>query len=117
MRELGISVYPFHSKMEDNKSYIDLASKYGFTRCFMCLLSVQDSKEDIIKLCEKRIKSKSNLPIKRLINATGTIMHTNLGRSPIDSEIWDEVKNLNIYSNNLEYNINNEGRGLRGEFL
>ena len=75
------------------------------------------SKEDIIKLCEKRIKSKSNLPIKRVINATGTIMHTNLGRSPIDSEIWDEVKNLNIYSNNLEYNINNEGRGLRGEFL
>ena len=39
MRELGISVYPFHSKMEDNKAYIDLASRYGFTRCFMCLLN------------------------------------------------------------------------------
>lgn len=49
MRELGISVYPFHSKMEDNKSYIDLASKYGFTRCFMCLLSVEHSKDDIMK--------------------------------------------------------------------
>lgn len=75
------------------------------------------SKEDIIKLCEERVKLKSNLPIRRIINATGTIMHTNLGRSPIDSDIWDEVKPLNIYSNNLEYNINNEGRGLRGEFL
>lgn len=49
MRELGVSVYPFHSKMNDNKAYIDLASKYGFTRCFMCLLSVRHSKEDIIK--------------------------------------------------------------------
>ncbi|MBW5399832.1 DUF871 domain-containing protein [Brachyspira pilosicoli] len=49
MRELGISIYPFHSKMEENKSYIDLASKYGFTRCFMCLLSVEHSKEEIIK--------------------------------------------------------------------
>ena len=49
MRELGISIYPFHSKMEDNKAYVDLASKYGFTRCFMCLLSVEHSKEDIIK--------------------------------------------------------------------
>lgn len=49
MRELGISVYPFHSKMEDNKAYVDLASKYGFTRCFMCLLSVSHSKEEIIK--------------------------------------------------------------------
>ncbi|TKZ36161.1 L-seryl-tRNA(Sec) selenium transferase [Brachyspira catarrhinii] len=75
------------------------------------------SKEEIIKLCEKNIKSKSNSPIKRVINATGTIMHTNLGRSPIDSEIWDEVKDLNIHSNNLEYNLNKEGRGLRGEFL
>ncbi|MDO6992657.1 L-seryl-tRNA(Sec) selenium transferase [Brachyspira innocens] len=75
------------------------------------------TKDDIIKLCEKKIKQKSNLPIKRVINATGTIMHTNLGRSPIDSEVWDKVKLLNICSNNLEYNINNEGRGIRGEFL
>lgn len=75
------------------------------------------SKEDIIKLCEKKVKQRSNLPIKKVINATGTIMHTNLGRSPIDSDVWDEVKALNTASNNLEYNINNEGRGLRGEFL
>ena len=75
------------------------------------------TKDDIIKLCEKKIKQKSNLPIKRVINATGTIMHTNLGRSPIDSEVWDKVKPLNTCSNNLEYNINNEGRGIRGEFL
>ena len=75
------------------------------------------NKEDIIKLCEIKLKEKSNLPIKRVINATGTIMHTNLGRSPIDEDVWQEVKDLNIYSNNLEYNINKEGRGLRGEFL
>lgn len=49
MKELGISIYPFHSKMQENKDYIDLAAKYGFTRCFMCLLSVQHSKEEIIK--------------------------------------------------------------------
>ena len=75
------------------------------------------SKEDIIKLCEIKLKEKSNLPIKRVINATGTIMHTNLGRSPIDEDVWQEAKELNIYSNNLEYNINKEARGLRGEFL
>ena len=75
------------------------------------------SKEDIIKLCEIKLKEKSNLPIKRVINATGTIMHTNLGRSPIDEDVWQEAKELNICSNNLEYNINKEGRGLRGEFL
>lgn len=48
MKEFGISIYPFHSKMQENKDYIDLAAKYGFTRCFMCLLSVKRSKEEII---------------------------------------------------------------------
>lgn len=47
MKELGISIYPFHTAMEDNKNYIDLASKYGFTRCFMCLLSVDLPKDEI----------------------------------------------------------------------
>lgn len=75
------------------------------------------TKEDIIKICENKIRQKSNLPIKSVINATGTIMHTNLGRSPIDAEVWDSARELNINSNNLEYNINNESRGLRGEFL
>ena len=36
------------------------------------------SKEDIIKLCEIKLKEKSNLPIKRVINATGTIMQYHL---------------------------------------
>ncbi len=78
---------------------------------------LQYDKKDIIKLCEIEIKKKANLPIKKVINATGTIMHTNLGRSPIDAEVWDSVRELNINSNNLEYNINKESRGIRGEFV
>lgn len=74
-------------------------------------------KEEIISLCKKKIRYKANLPIKRVINATGTIMHTNLGRSPIDSDIWDEVRDINTNSNNLEYDINKEERGKRGAFL
>ncbi|OEJ13756.1 L-seryl-tRNA(Sec) selenium transferase [Brachyspira hampsonii] len=75
------------------------------------------SKEDIIKICENKIREESNLIMKKVINATGTIMHTNLGRSPIDAEIWDSVRELNINSSNLEYNINNESRGIRGDFV
>lgn len=53
---------------------------------------LQYDKKDIIKLCEIEIKKKANLPIKKVINVTGTIMHTNLGRSPIDAEVWDSVR-------------------------
>ena len=49
MRRLGISVYPNHSKVEDVKEYIELASKYNFKRIFTCLLSVKGDKEKTIK--------------------------------------------------------------------
>lgn len=48
MRKLGISVYPNHSSVKEIKAYMDLAAKYGFTRVFTCLLSVD--KEDIEKI-------------------------------------------------------------------
>ncbi|WP_297285940.1 MupG family TIM beta-alpha barrel fold protein [uncultured Brachyspira sp.] len=86
MKELGISVYPFHSKMEDNKAYINLASKYGFTRCFMCLLSVEHSKEEIIKEFSEII----NYAKERGINTT-------LDISPA------VFKSLDISYDNLEF--------------
>lgn len=50
MARLGISVYPEHDTQENIKNYIDLASRYGFSRIFTCLLSVQDkSREDILE--------------------------------------------------------------------
>ncbi len=50
MARLGISVYPEHDIPEHIKEYIDLASKYGFTRIFSCLLSVQDkTREEILE--------------------------------------------------------------------
>lgn len=48
-RKLGISIYPEKSTVEADKAYIDLAAKYGFTRIFTCLLSVQKPKEEIMK--------------------------------------------------------------------
>lgn len=31
MRKLGISIYPEKASVEENKKYIELASKYGFS--------------------------------------------------------------------------------------
>ena len=47
-RRLGISIYPEHSIMEEDKKYIDLAKKYGFKRIFMCLLSANELIEDCL---------------------------------------------------------------------
>ncbi|MDR1034270.1 MAG: MupG family TIM beta-alpha barrel fold protein [Bifidobacteriaceae bacterium] len=47
--KLGISIYPEHSKTEDNKVYIDKAGKAGFKRVFTCLLSVEGKTPDEVK--------------------------------------------------------------------
>ncbi|MGY4106277.1 L-seryl-tRNA(Sec) selenium transferase [Aeromonas encheleia] len=49
----------------------------------------------------------------RLINATGTLVHTNLGRSPLCTELWDEVRELNTGYNNLELDLATGKRGGR----
>ncbi|NIZ40331.1 MupG family TIM beta-alpha barrel fold protein [Entomospira entomophila] len=48
MRQLGISVYAGHAPVAENKAYLELASKYGFTRVFMCLLSIDGDKDKIV---------------------------------------------------------------------
>lgn len=47
MGKLGISIYPEKTTEELIYNYIDLASKYGFSRIFSCLLSVNDTRENI----------------------------------------------------------------------
>lgn len=50
---------------------------------------------------------------KSLINATGVIIHTNLGRSIIDESAFDEIKNIICSYSNLEFNLQNGKRGSR----
>lgn len=49
MRRLGISIYPEKSTTQEIKSYIDQMSQCGASRIFSCLLSVEKSREEIIK--------------------------------------------------------------------
>ena len=45
MHRLGISLYPEHSTPEADDAYMALASKYGFSRIFTLLISVDKSPE------------------------------------------------------------------------
>lgn len=49
----------------------------------------------------------------RVINATGTIIHTNLGRSPVDPALWDAVAEVNTGYCNLEIKLSDGKRGQR----
>ena len=55
--------------------------------------------------------------INRVINATGVIIHTNLGRAPISKEVWDSVATLNTHYASVEYDIVSGKRGTRNSSL
>lgn len=48
MVELGVSLYPEQETKQEIEDYLSLAEKYGFTKVFTSLFSVEGSKEEII---------------------------------------------------------------------
>ena len=55
--------------------------------------------------------------LRRVINGSGVIIHTNLGRSPIDPGIWDEAQEIVRGYSNLEFDLDQGERGARDEHL
>lgn len=51
--------------------------------------------------------------MKKIINATGTILHTNLGRAPIGKEHIQHIADIATGYSNLEYNLEAGKRGER----
>lgn len=81
------------------------------------MVDLEMTKEDLKLLITvkiiKLIESKNQLNLKRVINATGTIIHTNLGRSKlVESSVKNIINIANNY-NNLEYDISTGKRGSR----
>ncbi|WP_042456713.1 L-seryl-tRNA(Sec) selenium transferase [Neobacillus dielmonensis] len=69
--------------------------------------------DEIFQHLKLQIKQQFSFTLKRVINATGTILHTNLGRARLsESAIQHVVETARNYSN-LEYNLTEGERGSR----
>ena len=55
--------------------------------------------------------------LRPVINATGVIIHTNLGRAPIDPGLWAEAGGIASGYANLEFDLDQGARGKRDEHL
>ena len=63
-----------------------------------------------IEQCYRRLLSPS---LRSVINATGIILHTNLGRAPIDESFFQEAGRIATGYCNLEYDLESGKRGDR----
>lgn len=69
--------------------------------------------EEIVQTVLKKMESKKQGNLKRVVNATGVIIHTNLGRSKLCSKALENVINVSQNYSNLEYDIDHGKRGSR----
>lgn len=78
------------------------------------LPSEQDGMVDRIAA---RITSRNQKSLRPLINATGTILHTNLGRAKLSEEACRSVTEVSASYSTLEYDLREGARGSRHDHI
>jgi L-seryl-tRNA(Ser) seleniumtransferase len=69
--------------------------------------------DDIISRCN----SLYNRRLRKVINATGIVIHTNMGRAPIAPGVWAAAEDANTGYTNLEISLTSGKRERRGGIL
>lgn len=75
------------------------------------------AEESVLSRMEKRMGFEGEPQLVRVINATGTILHTNLGRALLPQAAIEALARVGGNSVNLEYDLSEGKRGKREEAL
>ena len=71
----------------------------------------------ISNIFDYELLKKSQKSIRKVVNATGVIIHTNLGRSKLCNEAVNHIVEVAENYTNLEYNLKNGSRGSRYDHI
>ncbi len=69
--------------------------------------------EYVVRQVEGEVDRLRQGQLRRVINATGIVLHTNLGRAPLCPEALERIREVSIGYSNLEFSLEEGGRGLR----
>lgn len=75
------------------------------------------TQEDILEEIKNRLENHSAYSLKTTINATGVILHTNLGRAVLSDRAIKRINEIAQSYSNLEYNIEKGDRSSRYNHL
>ena len=103
-----------------------LLEEYGHAWCVSAIRSVLDQLRQptkdsvpvlddhiILQEVEKLLQKEAELTLKSVINATGVILHTNLGRTPLSESALEAIREIAGGYSSLEYDLNKGKRGKR----
>jgi L-seryl-tRNA(Ser) seleniumtransferase len=75
------------------------------------------SEDELAAAVGRRAARMATPSLRRVINATGVVLHTNLGRAPLPPAAVANVASVAAGYSNLEYDLERGQRGSRGEHL
>lgn len=70
-------------------------------------------REVLLKRIQNRLQDWTADTLYEVINASGVILHTNLGRAPLSRSAMQAAQNVAMGYSNLEYDVRKGGRGSR----
>ena len=73
--------------------------------------------DQIIEKVSQAVEDKTSDLLQPVINATGVILHTNLGRAPLDEETLSHIVGISKNYSNIEFDLKEGKRSQRGLFL
>jgi L-seryl-tRNA(Ser) seleniumtransferase len=107
---------------EYSRSVVVEAVRSGLQRFRVNLLASSESQavdptmfsmEKLMPYFKEAIEQQVTCRLKRVINATGVVIHTNLGRSLLPSSAIAHMEEVSRHFSNLEYNLDKGERGSR----
>jgi len=75
------------------------------------------SLEDIIESVRATLLGMERPGLRRLVNATGVVLHTNLGRAPLSREAMEAMEQASRGYSNVEFEVENGKRGSRQVYI
>lgn len=75
------------------------------------------NQESVVRDVKKLLELKSSSTLRKVINATGVVIHTNLGRSLLADDAIKAVNEIATNYNTLEYSLKEGSRGQRGDHV
>jgi L-seryl-tRNA(Ser) seleniumtransferase len=117
---------PSVERILSSAAFVSLASEFGRERVKDSvgrhLATLRSSRaeweeHEAAEAVRKDVAATTSPSLRRVVNATGVIIHTNLGRSPIDPVLWGVASNGICGYSNLEFDLAAGERGRRDEHL
>lgn len=99
-----------------DRSYVKNCLNEALSQVRQAILAGEDvdiSHSAVVAIAERKLIAKKRPNLRPVINATGTALHTNLGRALLSDKAVEATQRVNARYSNLEYNVEAGDRGSR----